>query len=63
MVDGRQLARSHAPRAQWGKIHDIAVARFELKWFDGAYALGELLRTEMLEIEGRRFRWKETGKT
>ncbi|MEB2508084.1 FAD-binding protein, partial [Burkholderia sp. BCCIQ04A] len=21
-----------------GKIHDIAVARFELKWFDGAYA-------------------------
>ncbi|MEB2536174.1 FAD-binding protein, partial [Burkholderia sp. BCCIQ04B] len=21
-----------------GKIHDISVARFELKWFDGAYA-------------------------
>ncbi|GBH25359.1 DUF3683 domain-containing protein [Burkholderia vietnamiensis] len=46
-----------------GKIHDIAVARFELKWFDGAYAPGEkLLRTEMLEIEGRRFRKEGLGK-
>ncbi|OXI29188.1 FAD-linked oxidase [Burkholderia sp. AU16741] len=46
-----------------GKIHDIAVARFELKWFDGAHAPGEkLLRTEMLEIEGRRFRKEGLGK-
>ncbi|OED11929.1 DUF3683 domain-containing protein [Burkholderia sp. A2] len=46
-----------------GKIHDIAVARFELKWFDGAYAPGEkLLKTEMLEIEGRRFRKEGLGK-
>ncbi|WP_423760170.1 DUF3683 domain-containing protein [Burkholderia sp. NLJ2] len=46
-----------------GKIHDIPVARFELKWFDGAYAPGEkLLRTEMLEIEGRRFRKEGLGK-
>lgn len=46
-----------------GKIHDIAVARFELKWFDGAYAPGEkLLKSEMLEIEGRRFRKEGLGK-
>ncbi|WP_246795962.1 DUF3683 domain-containing protein [Burkholderia perseverans] len=46
-----------------GKIHDIAVARFELKWFDGAHAPGEkLLRSEMLEIEGRRFRKEGLGK-
>ncbi|WP_414443076.1 DUF3683 domain-containing protein [Burkholderia sp. 22PA0106] len=46
-----------------GKIHDIAVARFELKWFDGAYAPGEkLLRSEMLEIEGKRFRKEGLGK-
>ncbi|MEK6348824.1 MAG: FAD/FMN-binding oxidoreductase [Burkholderia sp.] len=46
-----------------GKIHDIAMARFELKWFDGAYAPGEkLLRSEMLEIEGKRFRKEGLGK-
>ncbi|ALK31916.1 DUF3683 domain-containing protein [Burkholderia plantarii] len=46
-----------------GKIHDIAVARFELKWFDGAHAPGEkLLKSEMLEIEGRRFRKEGLGK-
>ncbi|MBA1361328.1 DUF3683 domain-containing protein [Burkholderia gladioli] len=46
-----------------GKIHDIAVARFELKWFDGAYAPGEkLIRSEMLEIEGKRFRKEGLGK-
>ncbi len=46
-----------------GKIHDIAMARFELKWFDGAHAPGEkLLRSEMLEIEGRRFRKEGLGK-
>ncbi len=46
-----------------GKIHDIAVARFELKWFEGARAPGEkLLRTETLDIEGRRFRKEGLGK-
>ncbi len=46
-----------------GKIHDIAVARFELKWFDGAHAPGEkLVRSEMLEIEGKRFRKEGLGK-
>ncbi|TOY80031.1 FAD-linked oxidase [Burkholderia pseudomallei] len=46
-----------------GKIHDIPVARFELKWFDGARAPGEkLLRTETLDIEGRRFRKEGLGK-
>ncbi|CAB3758017.1 DUF3683 domain-containing protein [Paraburkholderia humisilvae] len=46
-----------------GKIHDIPVARFELKWFDGEYAPGDkLLRTEALDIEGRRFRKEGLGK-
>ena len=46
-----------------GKIHDIPVARFELKWFDGEYAPGERqLRTELLDIEGRRFRKEGLGK-
>ena len=46
-----------------GKIHDVDVARFELKWFDGEYAPGErLLRTETLSIEGRRFRKEGLGK-
>lgn len=36
-----------------GKIHDVDVASFELKWFDGAGKPGEkLLRTERLDIEG-----------
>ncbi|MEX3922992.1 DUF3683 domain-containing protein [Paraburkholderia sp. BR10936] len=46
-----------------GKIHDIPVARFELKWFDGEYAPGEkLLRAESLDIEGKRFRKEGLGK-
>jgi FAD/FMN-containing dehydrogenase/Fe-S oxidoreductase len=46
-----------------GKIHDVDVARFELKWFDGRGKPGEtLLRTETLEIEGRRFRKEGLGK-
>ncbi|MBU9152775.1 DUF3683 domain-containing protein [Burkholderia multivorans] len=60
--DGNWLEITRLEHNQ-GKIHDIAVARFELKWFDGAYAPGEkLLRTEMLEIEGRRFRKEGLGK-
>jgi len=46
-----------------GKIHDVDVARFELKWFDGLSAPGEkLLKTEILEIAGRVFRKEGLGK-
>ena len=46
-----------------GKIHDIPVASFELKWFDGNHAPGAvLLRTELLDIEGKRFRKEGLGK-
>ncbi|WP_407848922.1 DUF3683 domain-containing protein [Bordetella petrii] len=46
-----------------GKIHDVEVARFELKWFDGAGKPGErLLKTEQLEIAGRVFRKEGLGK-
>ena len=46
-----------------GKIHDVAVARFELKWFDGAGKPGErLLRSETLDIHGRVFRKEGLGK-
>lgn len=46
-----------------GKIHDAAHAEFELKWFDGAYAPGQmLLRKESLVIEGQRFRKVGLGK-
>ncbi|CFM31233.1 DUF3683 domain-containing protein [Bordetella pertussis] len=46
-----------------GKIHDVDVASFELKWFDGAGKPGEkLLRTERLDIEGRKFRKAGLGK-
>ncbi|OVZ58406.1 FAD-linked oxidase [Pigmentiphaga sp. NML030171] len=46
-----------------GKIHDVPVARFELKWFDGMGKPGErLLRAETLEINGRVFRKEGLGK-
>jgi len=46
-----------------GKIHDIELARFELHWFDGRHAPGEkLLRSETLDIAGRRFRKEGLGK-
>lgn len=46
-----------------GKIHDVDVARFELTWSDGAHKPGErVLRTRILEIEGRRFRKEGLGK-
>ncbi|MGE8702435.1 MAG: DUF3400 domain-containing protein, partial [Achromobacter sp.] len=46
-----------------GKIHDVEVARFELKWFDGKGKPGErLLKTETLEIKGRVFRKEGLGK-
>jgi FAD/FMN-containing dehydrogenase/Fe-S oxidoreductase len=43
-----------------GKIHDVPVARFELRYFD---ASGKVLeRTEQLEIPGRVFRKEGLGK-
>ena len=46
-----------------GKIHDVAQAHFELKWFDGNAAPGaKLLRTETLTIEGSGFRKVGLGK-
>ncbi|MEM5430189.1 FAD/FMN-binding oxidoreductase [Cupriavidus oxalaticus] len=46
-----------------GKIHDVPVATFELKWSDGSRAPGEkVLRTETLAIEGRKFRKEGLGK-
>lgn len=46
-----------------GKIHDVAVARFECIWSDGAHAPGERpLRSETLEIHGRVFRKEGLGK-
>ncbi|GJG93999.1 FAD/FMN-binding oxidoreductase [Cupriavidus pauculus] len=46
-----------------GKIHDVPVATFELKWSDGDRRPGEkVLRTETLAIEGRKFRKEGLGK-
>lgn len=45
------------------KIHDVPMVRFELNWYDGAHAPGaKLLRTQLLEIEGRRLRKEGLGK-
>ncbi|URF04642.1 DUF3683 domain-containing protein [Cupriavidus campinensis] len=46
-----------------GKIHDVPVATFELKWSDGNRAPGDkVLRTETLAVEGRKFRKEGLGK-
>ncbi|HEX9208746.1 MAG TPA: FAD/FMN-binding oxidoreductase [Steroidobacteraceae bacterium] len=47
-----------------GKIHDVAVATFELSWKDGAQApdSARVLRTQRLEIPGRAFRKAGLGK-
>ena len=47
-----------------GRIHDAAVAKFELVWKDGRdpAARARVLRREQLEIEGRRFRKPGLGK-
>jgi FAD/FMN-containing dehydrogenase/Fe-S oxidoreductase len=47
-----------------GKIHEAGTATFELAWKDGRDAPDEarVLRTETLEIEGRRFRKVGLGK-
>jgi len=58
------------PEAKWlevirhdhnlGKIHDVAVARFELRYFDASGS--QLERTEWLEIPGAAFRKEGLGK-
>jgi FAD/FMN-containing dehydrogenase/Fe-S oxidoreductase len=47
-----------------GKIHDAAVASFELVWKDGTHAADEaaVLRSERLDIEGAKFRKIGLGK-
>jgi FAD/FMN-containing dehydrogenase/Fe-S oxidoreductase len=46
-----------------GKIHDVEVARFELKWSDGRAQPGEKpLKSEILAIDGQRFRKQGLGK-
>lgn len=46
-----------------GKIHEAGQVRFELKWSDGnALAGAKVLRTEILEIDGTRFRKVGLGK-
>ena len=47
-----------------GRIHDAAVATFELVWKDGREPAerARVLRKERLEIEGRRFRKRGLGK-
>src|SRR5690554_3333983 len=46
-----------------GKIHDADEATFELEWFDGKQRPGaSLLRSEILTIEGHRFRKADLGK-
>lgn len=46
-----------------GKIHEAGRVRFELKWSDGTDVAGSrVLRTEILEIDGTRFRKVGLGK-
>ncbi len=46
-----------------GKIHEAGQVRFELSWSDGSAPAGErVLRTEILEVEGARFRKVGLGK-
>ena len=69
-LDNLASWRMVTPQAEWlevtrlghnlGKIHDVALARFELKYFaaDGK----SLLRTEQLDIPGHTFRKQGLGK-
>lgn len=46
-----------------GKIHEAGLVRFELKWSDGGAPAGtRVLRSEILEIDGARFRKVGLGK-
>jgi FAD/FMN-containing dehydrogenase len=69
-LDNLASWRMVTPQAEWlevtrldhnlGKIHDVEVARFELKTFDASGK--KLLRTERLDIPGRVFRKEGLGK-
>ncbi len=69
-LDNLASWRMVTPDAKWlevtrldhnlGKIHDVAVARFELKYFDASGK--KLERTEQLDIPGRVFRKEGLGK-
>jgi FAD/FMN-containing dehydrogenase/Fe-S oxidoreductase len=69
-LDNLASWRMVTPDAQWlevtrldhnlGKIHDVELARFELKTFDGSGR--QLLKTERLDIPGRVFRKPGLGK-
>ncbi|MFN4005767.1 MAG: DUF3683 domain-containing protein, partial [Hylemonella sp.] len=69
-LDNLASWRMVTPDAQWlevtrlnhnlGKIHDVDVASFELKYFDADGR--KLLRTERLDIPGARFRKAGLGK-
>jgi FAD/FMN-containing dehydrogenase/Fe-S oxidoreductase len=73
-VDNLAWWRMVDPQGDWlevtrighnlGKIHDAPAAVFELTWKDGRAdpAHARVLRTERLEIEGRRFRKAGLGK-
>jgi FAD/FMN-containing dehydrogenase/Fe-S oxidoreductase len=65
--DGRWLEVTRLEHNR-GKIHDVEIARFALSWYpadalgtDGTMK-GEPARSEILEIEGRRFRRQGLGK-
>jgi len=46
-----------------GKIHVVEKVRFQLTWSDGSSEPGErILKTEFLEVEGKRFRKEGLGK-
>jgi FAD/FMN-containing dehydrogenase/Fe-S oxidoreductase len=46
-----------------GKIHDVATVRFQLTWSDGNNEPGQqILKTELLEVEGKRLRKEGLGK-
>ena len=69
-LDNLASWRMVTPDAQWlevvrldhnlGKIHDLPVASFELRWLDPAGL--NVLRTERLDIPGRTFRKEGLGK-
>jgi FAD/FMN-containing dehydrogenase/Fe-S oxidoreductase len=73
-VDNLAWWRMIDPQGNWlevtrlnhnlGKIHDAAVASFELVWKDGGEAAedAKVLRIERLDIEGARFRKAGLGK-
>jgi FAD/FMN-containing dehydrogenase/Fe-S oxidoreductase len=69
-LDNLASWRMVTPEAKWlevvrldhnlGKIHDVEVARFELRWFDAGGT--KLERTERLDIPGSVFRREGLGK-